>query len=140
VTIGLLLVLGLLVVATHGVNRTNPLMQTVGYSVIALLSALLVFKAAITPPGSDARASRPMELLAYLGKRSYALYIVHLPLKAVARHFWGQQLEQAGDRWPVGTDVVLVLVLSAVSVAIAQATWVALERPFLSLKDRLAPR
>jgi peptidoglycan/LPS O-acetylase OafA/YrhL len=140
VTVGLLLVLGMIVLVTHGANRNNPLMQTVGYSVIALLSALLVVKAAIAPQRSDARAPRLMEFMAYLGRRGYALYVVHLPLKVVARHFWGPQIQRVGDRWPVSTDVVLVLVVSAVSVVIAQVTWVALELPFLSLKDRLAPR
>jgi peptidoglycan/LPS O-acetylase OafA/YrhL len=136
----LLVVLGALAAATHGISRVNPLMQTVGYSVIALLSALLVVKAALAPPAGDPRVPRWKAFAAYLGKRSYAIYVVHLPLKLALAHFWARRLQAASAQWPIATDVALVLVLSAASIAVAQVTWVALERPFLALKDRFAPR
>jgi peptidoglycan/LPS O-acetylase OafA/YrhL len=135
----LLAAVGALFAVTHGLNRLNPLMQTVGYSIIAGLSGLLVVAAA-TPPAPSARTGPGARFMAFLGKHSYALYVIHMPLKLVTEHFWGGRLAGARAVTPIGTDVLQVLALAAGSIALARFTWVALERPFLSLKDRWAPR
>lgn len=70
-------------VATHGYPRTLPLGQTLGYSWLACVFAMLVLAAATggesgpAPPWIRALMSAPLRSL---GKYSYGMYVFHKPL------------------------------------------------------------
>jgi len=133
VGVGALLALAALMAITHGLNRNNPLIQTWGYSLIAILSAALV--AAAARPGAPA-----LRVLGFFGKYSYAIYLVHPPLKHLAHHLLHAQLDVRMAAHPIATDAAFIVAISAASIAIALATWAVIERPALSLKERFAPR
>jgi peptidoglycan/LPS O-acetylase OafA/YrhL len=81
-------------------------------------------------------AARPPR---YIAKLSYALYLVHLPLIGPATLLCRTLL---GDLWqaePAMASLLFLVVYGAMSWAAAWLLHVALERPFLRLRDRLRP-
>jgi len=135
-----LVALALLTVVTHGVNRNNPLMQIYGYSLLAIGCALLVAYAADAgaPRWLSQNLSRPV--LLFFGRYSYGIYVIHPPLKVAVWTWQKAFLDAHAESRPVLVDVGFELAVGAVSVVLALVTWVAIERPFLRLKDRVAPR
>ena len=128
-------------VPTRGMAQSSIEMQTLGYPVVAVLSAaLIVF--AIDPGARHTRLSRffqtrPMRVL---GKYSYALYVFHFPLAGV--------LERAGltvQTFPRvrGSElpgaVAFTIIGMTLSLLIAIASWNLYEKHFLKLK-RFFPR
>ena len=74
--------------------------------------------------------------LQYLGKISYGLYIYHFPIV----HFFPVNLfvSQLQGRF-VSMEVVsliILIIVFAVTVAVASLSYYALEKPFLKMKDR----
>ena len=136
--------LGVALLAAHwaltGTLQWGPWpMQTLGYTAAALASVAVVAAAArATGWLRTVLASGPLR---YVGRRSYALYVVHFPLIWIASHA-GLSRRAAGrfvGSEPAGA-VLWTLLLVAASVLLAEASWRAIERPCLALKDRLAPR
>lgn len=128
--------LALLSIVTHGVNRNNPLMQIYGYAILAIGCALLVSYAAT--PAPSRWLAHPV--LRFFGKYSYGIYVIHPPLKVAVWTWQKEWLEVSSAGRPVLTDALFILVIAAASIVLALVGWVVLERPFLRLKDRLAPR
>ncbi len=130
------LALLVLMVITHGMNRNNPLIQTWGYSLIGILSAALVAVAARedTPPIFDNRIFR------FFGKYSYGIYLVHPPIKHAAHYFHGPRLEAMAVTRPITTDVAFIAAITTLATGAALVSWYGLEKPLLSLKNRVAPR
>ena len=104
----------------------------------SVASLTVVMAATLGRPGSWAVAVLETSPFRYLGKISYALYIVHLPLA-----LW---VEDFGDlkRWEalthVPADYISFVVVTVVSVSLASLSYVVVEKPFLDLKDRLKRR
>jgi len=134
-------VLGFL--ATHGYPRTSPLGQTVGYSLLSV-----VFAAAILALAIEARQGKKPSLmaralssapLAALGTYSYGMYVFHKPLhdlvgsRVLASMGFGHGLGLLEGLVYVGIGALATLLVGVASY------WV-LERHFLALKDRFAPR
>jgi len=139
--IGALALAALAVIAAwaHGLSRFNPRIETVGYTLIAVLFAVVV--AEIVQPAPH-RAWRWLDrpALRLVGRYSYAMYLFHLPLRFIIEAHAGGWLAAGAARAPVASDVVWVLAIAAISFALAALSYVAIERPFLALKDRWAPR
>jgi len=129
-----------LLVDTHGFNRLNPRMQVYGYSLLAVLSAALIVAVIANASTSQAPTGRVFSFLRFLGKYSYGIYVVHIPLKTVMIAILGDHLAGPSASWPLLTDWIFMTVVGAMAVGIALASWRWLEKPFLSFKDRLAPR
>lgn len=140
-TIVTVVALLLLMVKTHGMNRHNPLVQIVGYLLIAVASGSLVAYAALPSPGD---ASRPRLLahpvLRFFGRYSYGIYIIHAPLKHLAFDTWKPAIEAHLARHPVATDMAFIVVLTMVTIVVALVSWTLLEKPCLRLKERWAAR
>lgn len=126
-------------VATRTLQWGTAPMQTVGYLAVGLVAAAtLVLVVRSTGPALRILTARP---LAHVGRRSYALYVLHYPLIPLAGYagISGESISAL-----VGSQVAGLLLwtvaLFAVSLALAELSWVAIERPCLALKDRVAGR
>jgi peptidoglycan/LPS O-acetylase OafA/YrhL len=133
--------LAVVVVVDHGLSWAKPLGQTAGYSLVASLFAGLVLLAADpSQPGGWVRRVTESGWLRFFGKYSYGMYVLHWPIHRV-----GQTVL---SHWViVGTAasrplhlVAYVAGTLAVTTIAAVAVYHVIELPFLSLKDRLAPR
>jgi peptidoglycan/LPS O-acetylase OafA/YrhL len=127
-----------LIAVRRGVDESHdPVMQTLGYSVVALgmgslVAGLLRVDNATAPLGRIFSAAP----LRTLGKYSYCLYIVHYPLMAVMDLAWPHVHipPMFGSQLPAWAAYGAVLASS--SFAIAWVSWRLLESPMLALKDR----
>ncbi len=107
--------------------------------VIGSVSALTVVMAAtLANPASWAVAALETSLLRYLGKISYALYIIHLPIALCVEDFGDLAGWQA--RLGIPADFLHFAVVTAVSMALASISYVVVEKPFLDLKRILKAR
>ena len=125
-----------LMALTHGMNRNNSLIQIWGYSMIGIGGAVLVAMAA-RPDASRWFHNRPLR---FFGKYSYGIYMVHAPMKPALLYFFGDALEPMLEAHPIATDVAFIGAVTLATLGIALLLWTGVEKPLLSLKERLAPR
>ena len=131
--------LGLLALATHVYSTSDPLMQILGYSLLAVgfAAGILVLAAREqTERGTWLEGLLAIAPLRAVGRYSYAMYVFHLPLVIA--------LTPAIRRWFAGTGQALPLI---VALLVGIATFVAgaisyhvFEKHLLALKTRVAPR
>jgi peptidoglycan/LPS O-acetylase OafA/YrhL len=131
----------LLSIPTRGMAQSGIEMQSVGYPILAVLSAtLIVF--AIDPAARQTRLARffqtrPMRVL---GKYSYALYVFHFPLAGVLERagLTVQTFPRVGGSELPGA-VAFTLIGIGLSLVVALTSWHLYEKHFLKLK-RFFPR
>ena len=108
-------------------------MRTIGYSLIdiAFAGLLLVLLDSRSTRLRDVFSNRP---LVAIGRISYGMYLLHLPAAELARRHVEPRLgvERGG---PMDTAICV-----AATIVFAAIAWVAIESPFLKLRDRLVPR
>jgi peptidoglycan/LPS O-acetylase OafA/YrhL len=111
----------------------HPLMQTIGYSALAMLYAALLVR---VMPASGGRPWRVFESrpLVVLGRYSYAIYLLHDPATALVTE-WLFPPRVTAWPYPVEQMIVYVLVL-AISLGAARLSWLVLEGPALRLGHR----
>jgi peptidoglycan/LPS O-acetylase OafA/YrhL len=104
---------------------------SIGLSLLAVWSTLLLVELAVAPQSWLARCLefRP---LAFIGRLSYAMYLIHFQAIDL-----GGMLFFAVPRDATATNLISAYVVYvAISVAIAYVLHMLIERPFLKLKDR----
>lgn len=114
--------------------------QMIGYPALAILFAALLLIGVEGRQGSSLRRLLRNPALRDLGKYSYALYLLHIPLRDAMRSYFaaiGGMPEFFGSQLPF--QILVLLVGMGLSYAAAVASWHILEKHFLLLKDRLAP-
>ncbi|HEX7242785.1 MAG TPA: acyltransferase [Longimicrobiaceae bacterium] len=126
--------LGMLV-GLRRLDAFQPLVQTAGYTLLALLfGALLTLAVAARPESGWARAlDRPA--LRTLGKYSYAMYLFHFPIRGVLRDaVYGPDrfLVLAGSAIP--GQILFYALSTAVTLLAAWLSWHLYEKRFLALK------
>lgn len=130
--------LGCVIAYAHGLSRFEWLVQTVGYSLLAIVFAWLVAESATTTPVGWRRwLAHPA--LRLIGKYSYAIYIVHVPVKYVLVHYAAAHAIHIGAAQSIVADMAFIALVGAISFAIAAFTFVAIERPILRFKRRAVP-
>ena len=136
------LALAALLLHTHGLNRVNPLMQVYGYTIIAVLAGMATVRAALQAPRAPGRSGGRIltRVLMFFGKYSYGIYVVHMPIKVAALTLLAGALQRQSALHPFSVDLIFVAAGTMASVALALVSWRFIERPFLSLKDRIAAR
>ncbi|MDR3374525.1 MAG: acyltransferase [Ancalomicrobiaceae bacterium] len=104
--------------------------------VVGSAASLSVIMAA-TLASPTAFAVRVLETspMRYLGRISYALYIIHLPIALWVEDFGG--LAEMSEATHIPADLIHFAIVSVVSVALASLSYVVVEKPFLDLKARL---
>jgi len=119
----------------HGFYIDGLASQTIGYSLFAAASALLIALVVLKSTESGF-LSRLLEnrVLRYFGNRSYAIYIfqmmVFLPVKSIYMSYWDASPMRSVLAFFI--SVLIILLLSEIS-------WHCYEKPFLKLK-RFFPR
>jgi peptidoglycan/LPS O-acetylase OafA/YrhL len=122
----------------HGLNRFEWVVQSVGYTLLAVIFALIVAEVAVPKPrGWKWLVANP--LLRVVGKYSYAIYVFHVPVKFILVEYATAHFARFADIHPLMDDVLFTASVGLISFALAVISFVLIERPFLRLKDRLAP-
>jgi peptidoglycan/LPS O-acetylase OafA/YrhL len=81
-------------------------------------------------------AARPLR---YIAKLSYALYLVHYPLIGPATQLCQRLFGATQQQAPALASLLFLVIYSGMSWAAAWLLHIALEKPFLLLRDRLRP-
>lgn len=128
-------------VCDGGLPYNGRAVQTVGYTALAVLFAGLVLLT-ILRSGTGSPVDRVMRwrVLTALGVFSYAIYLFHVPLRAVLRDtvLRPEQFPQ----WPGGTlvaQLVFYVAAGALALVVAWASYHLFEKHFLRLKRVFAP-
>ncbi|MBW3572470.1 MAG: acyltransferase [Gemmatimonadetes bacterium] len=122
-----------------GFNPGGPYMVSVGYS------ALAFFFGAVLVLALDARATPLPRLLSgrtlsFFGRYSYGLYVLHVPLIALARLAGISPDAFAGTPWELPGLLGYTALMAAASILAALASWNLYEKHFLKLKARFTYR
>jgi peptidoglycan/LPS O-acetylase OafA/YrhL len=120
---------------TKSFPRAHPLVQTAGYSLLAVLFAVLVLVAATSPERlGRARAPLVSKPMLALGKYSYAIYVFHVPIHVAAARWLGHYLNEGSGLHRVAETSVYIAVGTAVSILAGVLSWHAFEKHLLPLK------
>ena len=124
--------------AHHELYKYHPFMETVGYTCLGLFFAAVLVRAVAGDLPAIVLRFLNGRTLAYLGRRSYALYIFHcLLLVSLRRYFHWQPLGDAMGSVVLGYAVHLVVV-TGVTIAVSHLSWHMIEKHFLALKRHFA--
>ena len=110
-------------------ERTGLLGNSIGWPVLSLALALLVFAGA-QPHGLLGRRALPGA--AWLAAISFSLYLVHKPMYGVVQSHWGEWLE--------GRGLVAYTAYGVASLLAAAVLYYAVERPGLRLRTKFLSR
>jgi peptidoglycan/LPS O-acetylase OafA/YrhL len=121
-----------------GFAQRQVFKQSVGYTILAVGFAVLVLYSVLTdgrPSWQQAGlCSNPLRLL---GKYSYGIYVLHVPifyfLNQLARHL------PSSVRQAVWLDYLLAIVKFVTAFGVASLSYDFFEKRFLAMKDRFAP-
>lgn len=114
-------------------DRLDPLMQSFGYSLLAIFfGSLLIFSLYLS---EDCKLVRVLSWfpLRQLGRISYGFYVYHVPILALFRKPLTQYIITLTHSYWVG-ELSIVLFFCMATFAIASLSWHILEKPILKLK------
>jgi peptidoglycan/LPS O-acetylase OafA/YrhL len=133
-----------LAIARTGLHPDDAWVETIGFTALAGLFGAAVLYAVTCAPGSKTSRALSHPALTWMGKYSYGIYIIHLPVVLLLA--WGVDWEGGFSTFgglQLPSVVLFSLVAGAVSMAFAWLSWNLFESRFLKLKDRFvysAPR
>jgi peptidoglycan/LPS O-acetylase OafA/YrhL len=120
-----------------GLSAEDPLVYTIGYTLLACFFGALLTLAVTASAGSTMARVFSSRTLRFVGRYSYGLYVFHHPILILAsRNFftvadlpivWGSQLPALG---------VYIALTGGLSLAAALSSWHFYESRFLNLKER----
>lgn len=112
-----------------------PYLRTWGLTLLCLIFGVTVAHCALRS-GSPDVLCRMMRtrFLSFMGRYSYAIYVIHLLVAYLCIRGQGLILGRVGYKWQVLFAPITTLVVLAVSSAVALASWNLFEKPCLDLK------
>jgi peptidoglycan/LPS O-acetylase OafA/YrhL len=115
-------------------------MRLGGYTAVAVLAGWVVAEALTARADGCLSRALGWSPLARLAQRSYAIYVLHFPLLALAAAAGlGAEPMSRALRSQVAGGLAWLVLVTAVTYALATVSWHVLEAPLLRFKDRLAP-
>jgi peptidoglycan/LPS O-acetylase OafA/YrhL len=125
---------------TGGYAAANPTTMSLGYTLLALDFAAIILLAACADTSRGPGWIRFLGLpwMRNIGKYSYSMYLLHVPLHLLV----GLRVIQAlgfDQNAPLIVNIAYLLLGTALSYIAAAATYRLIERPFLRLKKQFAP-
>lgn len=113
----------------------DPVVLTVGFTLLAIFFGGVLVVAVASPPGALAGRFFAHRFLRVLGRYSYAMYVFHLPLIFYMRFYFnvGSIPKLAGSQLP--GQLLFTVVVSSASLVAASLSWHLYEAQFLKLKD-----
>ncbi|HVE78266.1 MAG TPA: acyltransferase [Gemmatimonadaceae bacterium] len=114
----------------------DPWTRTVGFTAFAFLFGALLVLVLAARPGEGLGRVGFNPFMQSLGKYSYAIYVIHFPVRGALGYFGFDVLDLpivAGSRLPA--QLVFFVVASAISYVLAWLSWHLYEKHFLKLKD-----
>jgi peptidoglycan/LPS O-acetylase OafA/YrhL len=129
-----LLSLAIMFIVRKGLIANDVVVQTAGYSLVALAAGAGLILAVAAQPGTRVAAFVTHPALVAMGRYSYGIYVWHV----VSRLSWLWPFVQRppkvlGYEFPAA--IAIWFCLSAVAVLIAVVSWHGYERAFLKLKE-----
>jgi peptidoglycan/LPS O-acetylase OafA/YrhL len=115
---------------------TEPIMQTAGYTVLAVFFGSLVALAAASPEGSALSRVFSAPFLRTFGKYSYALYLFHVPVRRWIRDSYFPVA--AFPTWlgsPLPGQLLFYVAATAPAFLLAWASWHLYEKQVLKLRQ-----
>lgn len=128
-----------LALVTHAYGKDDPTLQVAGYSLLALaFAAGILVLAAREQSGRGTWLESLLAIapLRAVGRYSYAMYVLHLPLVILLTPWIKRSLPGAG----AGLAPLVALIVGIVTFGAAAISYHAFERHWLDLKERIAPR
>jgi peptidoglycan/LPS O-acetylase OafA/YrhL len=123
----------------HGLSRFQTVVETIGYSILAILFAVGIAWIVLDETRTRPRWAMNVVLRA-AGKYSYAAYVFHPLLKVAILYYARSWLVAHGTLETWWKDLAFVATCIAASFVLARLSYAILEGPLLRLKDRWAPR
>jgi peptidoglycan/LPS O-acetylase OafA/YrhL len=140
--VGTLALLASTIVLTRGAPRTGLLTESFGYTVFAVVFAYVVLDVVLGP--ADDRVVRFLSIapLRAIGRYSYAMYVFHMPIQLlVGQRVIAAVMRGHGEAYPgVAFSIAYLCGATALTFALAVASFHLLEKHFLALKRRVEPR
>jgi peptidoglycan/LPS O-acetylase OafA/YrhL len=130
------------VIVERDFHESSTAVEVVGQSITVMLFSWLLYLGVAPTTRSALFVGRALSTraLRFLGKYSYAIYVFHYPIHAVAAHYLHNAINGADTPWRMLRWALYVASVFALSVAAALGSWHLLERRFLAMRERLAPQ
>jgi peptidoglycan/LPS O-acetylase OafA/YrhL len=109
-------------------QKNSTLMLTTGHTAFAIISAGFIASVLRTSDGHPVRQLLSSRVMRYIGRRSYALYMYHLPI-FVALESFRKPHDPTNFFW-------ITIARFAITFLVAELSYRVIERPALALKQR----
>lgn len=133
ITWALTAVMAVIVVASRGFPRQQPVAQTVGYSALALFFIAFILLG-VASKGTLLARTLESRALRTLGKYSYAIYVFHVPLIGVLRRALGVDFSDGTDLHRMAARTGFTALSLVVIFGAAWLSYHVFEKHFLALK------
>lgn len=123
--------------ARDGLSPADPWVSVLGLSVIAVFFGSFLIGVILSPTSGRFKRILSQPVMTWLGKYSYAIYLIHFPLvNLMLRHttFYNSFPEVFGSVVP--RAIAFGVICTAATLALALLSWRLIESPFLKLRSR----